>query len=84
MYEFNPTVEMSTYLACFIISDFTYKEKQINSEKNFRLRVYSTEQQLEKVTYALETGAEIIEYYIKYFKIAYPLPKLGKFLATID
>lgn len=72
---------MSTYLACFIVSDFKYKSKIVETKgigKNFELRVFATPAQLNKVDLALDIGVKITEYFINYFQIAYPLPKLGK------
>lgn len=72
---------MSTYLACFIISDFAYQSATVNGGKNasnFEMRAYATKQQLNKVSYALSTGVTLTEFYINYFGIPYPLPKLGE------
>lgn len=66
---------MSTYLVCFIVSDFEYTEDLIKDKITFR--VYATPAQLEKTNYAREIGKNVIEYYIDYFGIEYPLPKLG-------
>lgn len=71
---------MSTYLACFIVSDFvavTRNAKGLDG-KTFPISVYTTRAQKEKGTFALDIGVQIIEYYIDLFKIDYPLPKLGK------
>lgn len=75
--HFNTSVPMSTYLACFIVSDFKSKNATINaSGKNITLRVFATAAQLDKVDFALDTGKKMTEYYIDYFKTEYPLPKL--------
>ncbi|XP_055851688.1 glutamyl aminopeptidase-like isoform X1 [Episyrphus balteatus] len=75
---FADSVQMSTYLACFIVSDFHHRMKKINATvgSDFDMRVFATAAQMEKATYALNTGATIIEHYISYFNLAYPLPKL--------
>lgn len=73
---------MSTYLACFIVSDFKYKTVQIDTKgigEEFEMRVFATPEQLEKVDFALAVGKSVIEYYVQYFKIPYPLPKLGEY-----
>lgn len=78
---FAKTVPMSTYLACFIISDME-KSKMIAKGLNgreFPVSVYSTKlQNKEKRAFPLQIGVKAIEYYIKLFLIDYPLPKLGK------
>ncbi|XP_052890593.1 aminopeptidase A-like [Anopheles moucheti] len=76
--KFERSVKMSTYLVVFIVSDFLYKEVLITPEHGnpFPLRVYATRFQQENVDFALATARTIIQYYVKYFGIAYPLPKL--------
>lgn len=72
---------MSTYLACFIVSDFAHKSVNIDANgigENFDMRVFATPEQVDKIEFALEVGKVVIEYYINYFQIEYPLPKLGK------
>ncbi|EAA08434.6 AGAP003077-PA [Anopheles gambiae str. PEST] len=75
---FERSVSMSTYLVVFIVSDFLHQEVLIVPEhgSSFPLRVYATPFQQENTAYALATARTIIEYYVKYFGIAYPLPKL--------
>ncbi|KAL7728103.1 hypothetical protein ACLKA6_002245 [Drosophila palustris] len=76
---FAKSVPMSTYLACFIVSDFEAKFETIDTKgigKPFEMGVYATPEQLGKVDFALEVGKGVIEYYIDYFQIEYPLPKL--------
>lgn len=77
-YVFNESVPMSTYLTVFIVSDFTSKGDIVNVTgfTPFDLRIFSTPAQESKTQYALDVSKMIIEYYIKYFQIAYPLPKL--------
>ena len=76
---------MSTYLICFIVSDFVgITASATNLEGNtFPISVYCNRAQTEKATFALDIGVKIIEYYIKLFKINYPLPKLGTQLKII-
>lgn len=73
--HFEESVRMSTYLACFIVSDFTSKSFQINDD--LQMRVFATPAQINKTDFALATGANITDFYIKYFNVSYPLPKLG-------
>lgn len=72
---------MSTYLSCFIVSDFTHTSTNFESGgKQIPLKVYASPENLNKTQYAGEVGKKAIEYYIKYFNIPYPLPKLGKLM----
>ncbi|EDV93149.1 GH18428 [Drosophila grimshawi] len=76
---FAKSVPMSTYLACFIISDFQAKTVKIDTKgigKTFDMGVYATPEQIDKVDFAVNVGKGVIEYYIDYFQIEYPLPKL--------
>uniref|UniRef100_T1GQI9 Aminopeptidase n=1 Tax=Megaselia scalaris TaxID=36166 RepID=T1GQI9_MEGSC len=76
---FEDSVPMSTYLSCFIVSDFDYIEETVkanNVGNDFQMRVFATPEQKNKMDFALESGVKITEYYIDYFKVEYPLPKL--------
>lgn len=73
---FQESVPMSSYLACFIVSDFASQNDLVN--ENLTMRVFATPAQLSKVNFALKTGLSITRYYIDYFGVDYPLPKLGK------
>lgn len=78
---FNKSVPMSTYLACFIVCDFPKKTTLVQSHgigEDVELRVFATPHQLNKVDLALDSAKIITEHYIKYFNLAYPLPKLGE------
>lgn len=76
--NFQESVPMSTYLTVFIVSDFVNVNQTINPEFGdpFELRCFSTPAQVNKLSFALDTSAKVIQYYISYFKIPYPLPKL--------
>ncbi|XP_049821502.1 aminopeptidase A isoform X3 [Aethina tumida] len=75
--SFKETVPMSTYLACFIVSDFKHTETTFNnSGVEIPFKVFSSPEQLSKTKYAAEVGKKVIEYYVDYFKLEYPLPKL--------
>lgn len=81
--SFDETVAMSTYLSCFIVSDFTHTETSFESNgKSIPLKVYASPENLNKTSYAGYVGQKAIEYYINYFNIPYPLPKLGKWENT--
>jgi glutamyl aminopeptidase len=74
---------MSTYLAVFIVSDFVAVSDVVRTNgvgENFILSVYSTPHQVGKLGFALETGVKVTEFYLDYFRIEYPLPKLGRWL----
>ena len=60
---------MVTYLACFIVCDFEYEEKRTEVHKTL-FRVYATPTQNERVTYALDIGANITDYFENYFEVS--------------
>lgn len=76
--NFKESVPMSTYLTVFIVSDFVSKEAIIEPSigENFMLRCFSTPAQVDKLDFALQTAVDVIKYYITYFQVPYPLPKL--------
>jgi len=71
--EFAVSPKMVSYLVCFIISDFEYKETKQHGTK---LRVFATPDKIKDTTYAMDIGAYVLDYYSKYFGIEYVLPKL--------
>lgn len=76
---FKESVPMSSYLSCFIVSDFKHEQQTVKANgigDDFLMRVFATPAQLTKVDFALKSGVSITEYYIQYFKVPYPLPKL--------
>ncbi|XP_015116430.1 glutamyl aminopeptidase isoform X1 [Diachasma alloeum] len=76
---FAKSVPMSTYLICFIVSDFvsvTAPARKLNETETFTISVYTTRAQKDKAAFALDIGVKIIEFYTKLFRIDYPLPKL--------
>lgn len=78
---FNPSVPMSTYVICFIVSDFVYKNETIRAlgvGKDVEMRVFARPSEMGKVDFALKSGVALTEYFIQYFQTEYPLPKLGK------
>lgn len=75
---FKRSVPMSTYLVAFIVSDFKDDFIPITPTlgEPFKLTVFATPFQIENARFARDTAAKVIEHYIDYFRIEYPLPKL--------
>ncbi|XP_050428008.1 glutamyl aminopeptidase-like isoform X3 [Adelges cooleyi] len=73
--NFANTVPMSTYLACFIVCDFQSLEPVI-ADQGFPLTVYARRGQSDNMKYAQFVGLKSINFYVNYFGIQYPLPKL--------
>nr|XP_012217531.1 PREDICTED: glutamyl aminopeptidase-like [Linepithema humile]XP_012217532.1 PREDICTED: glutamyl aminopeptidase-like [Linepithema humile] len=85
MVTFAKTVPMSTYLACFIVSDFVADTKMAKGRpkgptrerREFPVSIYSSKVHSKGKGYlAVETAVKAIEYYINLFDVDYPLPKL--------
>ncbi|KAM8706831.1 hypothetical protein ACLKA7_011000 [Drosophila subpalustris] len=79
MASFGTSVPMSSYLACIIVSDFDSKSSVVKADgigADFPMSAFATPHQLNKVDFALDFGTAVTEYYIQYYKVAYPLPKL--------
>ncbi len=72
---FQKSVPMVTYLAIFVVCDFEYLES-VTDLHQIPFRVYGTEQQKDRLEYALKIGSAIADFYESYFDIPYPLPKL--------
>ncbi|XP_032306951.1 glutamyl aminopeptidase [Drosophila ananassae] len=76
---FETSVAMSTYLVCIIVSDFSSKSTTVNANgigNDFSMEAFATSHQIDKVDFALDFGAAVTEYYIQYYNVPYPLPKL--------
>lgn len=67
------TVNMSTYLVAFIVTNFTSISQTVS---NIQVSVYSVPEKKEHTHYALETASKVLEYYNDFFEIEYPLKKL--------
>lgn len=72
--KFSPTPKMSTYLLAFIVGDFEYIEGKTKS--NIQVRVFTTPGKKHQAKFALDCAIKTLEFYEKYFDIAYPLPIL--------
>nr|XP_018898450.1 PREDICTED: glutamyl aminopeptidase-like isoform X3 [Bemisia tabaci] len=77
---FAESVPMSTYLACFIVCDFKRfpaDNTSISAPKaSVPINAYARPGQEMFMKYAHFVGVNVIDFYVKYFNIDYPLPKL--------
>jgi aminopeptidase N len=73
--RFQPTPSMSTYLNVFVAGELDLIEKNVAGTQ---IRVVTTKGKAEWARYALETTAQILQYFNDYFGIQYPLPKLDQ------
>lgn len=80
--KFGTSLPMSSYLACFIICDFDHLESVFTS-KGFPITVYARRDHVNELNFARHVALIAANYYIDYFNIDYPLPKLGEFLVSL-
>jgi aminopeptidase N len=73
--RFAATPPMSSYLNVFVAGELDLIETQ---SAGTRIRVIATKGKAEWGRYALESTAQILQYYNDYFGVPYPLPKLDQ------
>ncbi len=73
--KFQKSVEMVTYLACFIVCDF--KGRVGSTQRGIPIKTIARSNQYNSTEYPLEIGIKATDYYEKYFDIDYVLPKQG-------
>ncbi len=72
--KFSPTPKMSTYLLAFIVGDFEFIESK--TKNGVQIRVFTTPGKKHQAKFALDCAIKTLEFYEKYFDIAYPLSTL--------
>jgi aminopeptidase N len=73
--RFAPTPPMASYLNVFVAGELDLIETKAAGT---HIRVIATKGKAEWGRYALESTAQILEYYNDYFGVPYPLPKLDQ------
>jgi aminopeptidase N len=73
--RFAATPPMSSYLNVFVAGELDVIESQVGPTQ---IRVIASQGKAEMGRYALETTAQILQYYDDYFGVTYPLPKLDQ------
>src|SRR5712691_7426375 len=73
--RFQPTPSMSSYLNVFVAGELDAIETKAAGTQ---IRVIATKGKVEWGRYALESTAQILQYYNDYFGVRYPLPKLDQ------
>lgn len=74
--RFEKSVPMVTYLVCFIVCDFDYRENA--TRRGIPLRVFATPDKIDQVGYALNSAVRILEVYEETYGLPFPLPKLDQ------
>src|SRR5437762_717330 len=73
--RFQQTPPMSSYLSVFVTGELDAIETKAAGTQ---IRVIATKGKAESGRYALESTAQILQYYNDYFGVRYPLPKLDQ------
>ena len=73
LYKFYKTPVMSTYLLYLGVGDFEYIQNKLGKTV---IRIITTRGKKNQGRLSLEFTKQFLSYFQKYFKIAYPLPKL--------
>ena len=73
--RFAATPPMSSYLNVLVAGELDFIESRCGPTQ---IRVIATKGKAELGRYALETTAQILQYYNDYFGVPYPLPKLDQ------
>lgn len=71
---FETTPIMSTYLLAYIVGEYDFVEAR--DEDGVLVRVYTPLGKKVQGQFALDVAVKTLPFYKKYFKIAYPLPKM--------
>lgn len=77
--EFDETVKMSTYLLAILVSDYQCKTKLANTplSNGVNVSVCARPNAIDQLNLALNSSITAIEFFEDFYKIDYPLPKLG-------
>ncbi|XP_065212642.1 glutamyl aminopeptidase-like isoform X2 [Planococcus citri] len=73
--KFRTSLPMSSYLACFIICDFDHLEP-VYTNGGVPITLYARRDHVNEVQHAKTVAETVANFYVDYFKIDYPLPKL--------
>ncbi|XP_014271442.2 glutamyl aminopeptidase [Halyomorpha halys] len=73
--SFAPSPPMSTYLACFIVCDFEHLEP-VNTDQGIPITLYARASQLNNTKFSRDIAQQVMNHFVKYFDIEYPLPKI--------
>lgn len=71
--HFQESVKMSTYLVAFIVSDYT--SLNATTKRGIQVKVWAPRDQIDQAEFAIHAAPMILDYYEKFFKVNFPLPK---------
>lgn len=71
--HFEESVKMSTYLVAFVVSDYT--SLNATTKRGIKVKVWAPRDQIDQAEFAIYAAPLILDYYEKFFKVEFPLPK---------
>ncbi|XP_020482027.2 endoplasmic reticulum aminopeptidase 1b isoform X1 [Labrus bergylta] len=71
--HFDTSVQMSTYLVAYIVSDFSSVSR--TTQHGVKISVYAVAEKIDQTAFALDAAVKLLDFYDDYFDIPYPLPK---------
>ncbi|XP_068743782.1 glutamyl aminopeptidase-like [Montipora capricornis] len=71
--RFEKSVKMPTYLVAFFVGDFKFKETE--TDKKVKIRIFSRDEVLDQVDYALKVTNQTMMFFEDFFGVPYSLPK---------
>ena len=71
--HFQESVKMSTYLVAFVVSDYT--SLNATTKRGIKVKVWAPKDQIDQAKFAIHATPLILDYYEKFFKVNFPLPK---------
>lgn len=78
--KFNQTVRMSTYLVCFVVSQFEMKYSGIaGKDKTFEIAIWSRPELVNSTEYAFNISVNTMNFLEEFLNVRYPMPKLDMF-----
>lgn len=87
VHRFEQTAPLPTYLVAMMVGNFAVAKGEVPAtpqcEKPLPLRIISTQQNKDKLSFALENSKSIIAHLESYFGSAFPYPKLDQITAPI-
>ena len=71
---FEPSIKMSTYILCWVVSDFVSRNLTTSSKQ--LIKAWATKEEVHFTEYGINITARLLHHYENYFGIPFPLKKL--------
>ena len=71
--QFEPSIKMSTYILCWLISDFKSLNRTLG---DLIIKTWASEEEVQNTEYGMNVSLQLLSHYESYFGIKFPLKKL--------